>query len=61
MLASPSRISPASGASCPLTRLKQVVLPAPFGPIIADQLARADAKRDAAHAPARRRTALDRP
>src|SRR5206468_11699880 len=30
-----SIISPASGASWPFNRLKQVVLPAPFGPMIA--------------------------
>ena len=35
MRSSPSDTVPASGASWPLTRLKQVVLPAPFGPISA--------------------------
>ena len=34
-LAFPTRISPASGTSWPFSRLKQVVLPAPFGPMSA--------------------------
>ena len=35
MLRPPMRIAPESGSICPSSRLKQVVLPAPFGPIIA--------------------------
>src|SRR5688500_7426883 len=31
----PKRTSPSSGFRCPVTRLKNVDLPAPFGPIIA--------------------------
>ena len=37
-----SRICPSSGSYTPVTRLKRVVLPAPFGPITRDDLALAD-------------------
>src|SRR3990172_13400738 len=41
----PSRsIEPESGASCPLTILKQVVFPAPFGPIMASSSPASTAK-----------------
>ena len=41
-----SRIEPASGASWPLTMLKQVVLPAPFGPISASSSPAAELEAD---------------
>src|SRR5688500_15932057 len=40
----PSRMSPASAASCPFTMLKQVDLPAPLGPIMARNSPAATAK-----------------
>ena len=53
MRAPPSRTVPASGASWPLTRLKQVVLPAPLGPISATSSPAStanDTSRTASHA-----------
>ena len=50
------RTSPRSGASSPWITLKHVVLPAPFGPMIATRLPGATVERDVARAHARRRT-----